>query len=42
MDGIPEDWLEKVSRKSDIAEVMKKFYEYCAIRAIINQNGTLY
>ncbi|MGM0713818.1 ADP-ribosylglycohydrolase family protein [Brevibacillus parabrevis] len=41
MDGIPEEWLEKIVRKQDIDELLKKFYEYCANKAIIEQYGSL-
>lgn len=41
MDGIPEEWLEKIVRKQDIDELIKKFCEYCANKAIIEQYGSL-
>ncbi|WP_317135016.1 ADP-ribosylglycohydrolase family protein [Bacillus changyiensis] len=41
MDGIPEEWLEKIVRKHDIDELIKKFYEYCANQAILEEYGGL-
>ncbi|AKG33272.1 ADP-ribosylglycohydrolase family protein [Paenibacillus durus] len=41
MDEIPEEWLEKIVRKQDIDELIKKFYEFCANKAIIDEYGSL-
>jgi ADP-ribosylglycohydrolase len=41
MDGIPNKWLEKIARKKDIDELIKKFYEFCANKAIIEEYGSL-
>jgi ADP-ribosylglycohydrolase len=41
MDGIPEEWIEKIVSKQDIDELIKKFYELCANKAIIKEYGSL-
>lgn len=41
MDGIPEEWLEKIVRKQDIDEMIKNFYKFCADKAIIEEYGSL-
>lgn len=41
MDGIPEEWLEKIVRKQDIDELIKNFYKFCADKAIIEEYGSL-
>ncbi|EST12375.1 ADP-ribosylglycohydrolase family protein [Sporolactobacillus laevolacticus] len=41
MDGIPNEWLEKIARKKDIDDLIKKFYEFCADKAIIEEYGSL-
>ncbi|PGC32663.1 hypothetical protein COM11_05735 [Bacillus pseudomycoides] len=41
MDGIPEEWLEKIVRKQDIDELIRNFYKFCADKAIIEEYGSL-
>ncbi|PEO96298.1 ADP-ribosylglycohydrolase family protein, partial [Bacillus pseudomycoides] len=41
MDGIPEEWLEKIVRKQDIEELIRNFYKFCADKAIIEEYGSL-
>ncbi|MFD0588484.1 ADP-ribosylglycohydrolase family protein [Paenibacillus sp. GCM10027627] len=41
MEGIPEEWLEKIARKNDIDELIEKFYEHCANKAILKEYGSL-
>jgi len=41
MDGIPEEWLQKIARKQDIDKLIKDFYEFCAQKAIIEEYGSL-
>ncbi|NPC93891.1 ADP-ribosylglycohydrolase family protein [Bacillus sp. WMMC1349] len=41
MDGIPEEWLEKIVRKQDIDQLIKRFYEFCANQALIEEYGGL-
>ncbi|MDL4842132.1 ADP-ribosylglycohydrolase family protein [Aquibacillus rhizosphaerae] len=41
MEGIPDEWLEKIVRKQYIDDLLKKFYEFCANKAIIEEYGSL-
>lgn len=34
MDDIPKEWLEKITRKEDIDELIEKFLSFCADKAI--------
>ncbi|MEC0305081.1 ADP-ribosylglycohydrolase family protein [Terribacillus saccharophilus] len=40
MDAIPNEWLEKIVRKSDIDDLLEKFYEFCANKSIIEKFGS--
>ena len=42
MDGIPEEWLNKIACKKDIDEMINKFFKYCAEKAIIAEYGSLW
>ncbi|MDA1476187.1 ADP-ribosylglycohydrolase family protein [Bacillus changyiensis] len=41
IDGIPKEWLEKIVRKQDIDQLIKRFYEYCVNQAMIEEYGGL-
>jgi len=41
MDGIPEEWLQKIARKQDLDKLIKDFYKFCAQKAIIEEYGSL-
>lgn len=41
MDKIPQDWLKKIAKKQDIDELINKFYQYCADKAVIEKYGSL-
>ncbi|MFS0602642.1 ADP-ribosylglycohydrolase family protein [Peribacillus frigoritolerans] len=39
MDDIPKEWLEKITRKEDIDELIKQFHSFCADKAIKEEYG---
>lgn len=39
MDQIPKEWIEKITRKEDIDELMKRFHTFCADKAINEEYG---
>ncbi|MEN8907535.1 MAG: ADP-ribosylglycohydrolase family protein [Clostridiales bacterium] len=41
MDGIPDEWLQKIVCKEDIDKQLNKFYKYCSEKAIISEYGSL-
>ncbi|MGN4124588.1 ADP-ribosylglycohydrolase family protein [Lysinibacillus sphaericus] len=40
MDDIPSQWLEKIVKKQEIEELILKFYEFCANKAIVEEYGS--
>ncbi|WP_350301062.1 ADP-ribosylglycohydrolase family protein [Peribacillus frigoritolerans] len=39
MDDIPKEWLEKITRKEDIDQLIEKFLSFCADKAIKEEYG---
>ncbi|MGJ3193100.1 ADP-ribosylglycohydrolase family protein [Peribacillus frigoritolerans] len=39
MDDIPKEWLEKITRKEDIDELIEKFLSFCTVKAIKEEYG---
>lgn len=39
MDDIPKEWLEKITRKEDIDELINQFHSFCADKAIKEEYG---
>lgn len=41
MDEIPKEWLDKIVRKEFIDNLIKKYYEFCADKAVLEEYGSL-
>ncbi|CAM3924492.1 hypothetical protein [Mesobacillus zeae] len=41
LEGIPNEWLDKVVRKQDIDQLIERFYRYCANKAVIEEYRSL-
>lgn len=41
MEGIPDEWLEKIARKQDVDQLIYDFFQFCSNKAILEEYGSL-